>query len=133
MRSLTGRYASPNAVGRDRAQGTGVRPRTVTPRPLGPCASCITIDGPYGRRGSPRLRRRGFVRQFAQPLLHAVALDVLERLAVDARRAAVEEAAPVGDPQHIVAVHLVVQRVEAVRGRALRFGMPRRVPRLNPP
>src|SRR6266511_2932835 len=34
-------------------QGRGVRPRTVTARPLAPCASCITIDGAAARRGNP--------------------------------------------------------------------------------
>jgi hypothetical protein len=66
-----------------------------------------------------------FFRQFAQPLPDAVGLDVLEGLPVHARRAGVDPAALVGVPQHIPPVHLVVQRVEAVGGLLLRFGMQR--------
>jgi hypothetical protein len=59
------------------------------------------------------------VRQFAQPLLDAVGLDVRERLAVDPRRATVGAAAVEGEFQDVAAVHLVVQRIEAIAGRSL--------------
>src|SRR5262245_54870332 len=66
-----------------------------------------------------------FLRHFTQPLLHTVRFDVRERLAVHARRAVVDATTPIGVLQHIRAIHLVVQQVEAVHGRALRFGMQR--------
>jgi len=87
------------------------------------------VDTPH-RTGTIRLRPE-FFRQFAQPLLHAIEFDVRERLAVDARRAAIPEAGLRRDPQHVVAVQLVVQCVEAKRGRSLRFGMQRRLQLLN--
>jgi hypothetical protein len=65
------------------------------------------------------------VRQFVQPLLHAVRLDVRERLAVDPRRTTVGTAAVEGEFQDVATVHLVVQQVGAVAGRSLRFGMQR--------
>src|SRR5947209_11751151 len=64
-------------------------------------------------------------RQFVQPPLDAVGLDVRERLAVDPRRAAVGAAAVEGESQDVATVHLVVQQVEAIAGRSLRFGMQR--------
>ena len=39
------------------------------------------------------------------------------------RRAAINQTATVSNPQHIVSVHLVVQRVEAKFGRSLRFSV----------
>ena len=68
-----------------------------------------------------------FFRHFTQPLLDAVRFDVLERLAVHAGGAVVGTTALVGVPQHVESIHLVIQRVEAVRGRPLRFGMQRRL------
>jgi hypothetical protein len=65
------------------------------------------------------------VRQFVQPLLDAVSFDVRERLAVDPRRTTVGTAAVEGEFQDVATVHLVVQRVEAIAGRFLRFGMQR--------
>jgi hypothetical protein len=65
------------------------------------------------------------IRQLIQPLLLSVLLDVLEGLAVHTCRAVIEVTVAVGVPQHIRSVHLVVQRIEAVRGCALRFGMQR--------
>ena len=48
-----------------------------------------------------------------------------ERLAVNACRPLIQETAPVGDPQNVLAIDLVVQRVEAKFGRSLRFGVQR--------
>jgi hypothetical protein len=67
--------------------------------------------------------RPEFLRQFVQPALLAVRFDVLERLAVDARRPAIDQAAAMGDPQHIGSIDLVVQRIETKARRLLRFGM----------
>ena len=78
------------------------------------------------RLGSVRLVPE-FFRQFVQPPVHAVRLDVREGLAVDPRCAAVGTAAGVGEPQDVAAVHLVVQRVEPIVGRVLRFGVQRRL------
>jgi hypothetical protein len=66
-----------------------------------------------------------FFRQFVQPLLRAVLLDVVERLTIDAWGAIVRLADPIGVPQYIGSIHLVVQRIESVVGRFLRFGMQR--------
>jgi hypothetical protein len=71
------------------------------------------------------------VRQFVQPSVQAVRLDVLERLAVDPRCAAVATTARVGPLQNVAAVHLVVQRVESIGGRLLRFGVQRHLEFLN--
>ncbi len=70
--------------------------------------------------------RSQFLRQFVQPPLHAVLLDVLERLAVHAGRSAVGTALRPGRFQHVAAIHLVVQGVETKVGRTLRFVMQRR-------
>ena len=64
-----------------------------------------------------------FFRQFTQPPLPAVPLDVVERLAIDPGCAAVHPAALVGPRQHVRTVELVVQQVKAIAGRCLRFGM----------
>jgi hypothetical protein len=64
-------------------------------------------------------------RQFVQPPVPSVRLDVLERLVIDPRRAAVAPAAGVGESQDVAAVHLVVQGIESIAGRSLRFGMQR--------
>jgi hypothetical protein len=63
------------------------------------------------------------VRQFVQPLLNAVFFDVRELLAVDPRRTTVGTAAVEGEAQDVATVQLVVQRIEAIAGRSLRFGM----------
>src|SRR5512135_2102714 len=49
----------------------------------------------------------------------------------DARRAVVGTAADVGPLQDVSAVYLVVQRVEPIGGRPLRFGMQRLLELLN--
>ena len=71
------------------------------------------------------------LRQFAQPPLQPIRLDVLERLPVHARRSLIGLAAVVGEGQHVLAVHLVVQRVEPVARRSLRFGVQRHLQLLN--
>jgi hypothetical protein len=78
------------------------------------------------RLGSIRSRSE-FFRQRVQPTVLAVRLDVRERLAIDPRRAAVEPAARQGPRQNVTTEHLVVQRVEPIGGRALRFGVQRRL------
>ena len=50
------------------------------------------VNSPH-RTGTIRLRPK-FFRQFAQPLLDAIALDVLKRLAIDACRAAIQLTLP---------------------------------------
>ena len=85
--------------------------------------------GMYTRRtgrGLIRLLPELF-RQFVQPLVRTVRLDVREALAVDPRCAAVGTAAHVGEPQNVAAVHLVVQGIEPIVGRVLRFGVQRRL------
>jgi hypothetical protein len=57
-----------------------------------------------------------FFRQFTQPTLYPVFLDLREILAVHTGCAAVGFAAPVGKQQDVLAVHLVMQGVEAIRG-----------------
>lgn len=66
-----------------------------------------------------------FARHFIQPPIQAVGLDVLERLAIHPRHAAVGTAPDVGEFQDVAAVHLVVQHVEPITGRSLRFDMQR--------
>jgi site-specific DNA recombinase len=65
------------------------------------------------------------VRQFVQPPIDAIRLDVRERLTIDPRRATVGSAAVEGKAQDVATVHLVVQQVESVARRSLRFGMQR--------
>jgi hypothetical protein len=60
-------------------------------------------------------------RQFAEPPLHAVRLDIREVLTVCARCALVGAALGPGMGQDVLAADLVVQRVEAVAGFGLRF------------
>ena len=87
------------------------------------------IHPPHGLRTITLLPE--FCHQFVQPLPLAVLLDVLERLAVDARFAVVGTTAEVGIDQHVAAEHFVVQRVEAELGVSLRFGMQRLLQLLN--
>jgi hypothetical protein len=77
-----------------------------------------------------RLLPEGF-RQFPEPPFLAVRLDVVERLAVHAGSALVGTAAGVGMCEHVLAMNLVVQQVEAIAGFALRFGMQRRLQLLD--
>jgi hypothetical protein len=59
------------------------------------------------------------------------AKEMAIRLAIGARRAAIDQAATVSNPQHIVSVHLVVQRVEAKSRRTLGFRVERRAESLQ--
>src|SRR4051794_9704147 len=85
-----------------------------------------TAHGARSIRSHPQ-----FGRQFVQPPLAAIRLDVPESLAVDTRRTVVGTAAQVGELQDVSSVHLVVQPVEPITGRFLRFGMQRRLELLN--
>src|SRR6201987_5782218 len=58
-------------------------------------------------------------RQFSQPPLDSVGLDVRKILAIDPRRALVRAALGVGMRQNVVAAELVVQSVEAIAGLRL--------------
>src|SRR5262249_20604120 len=60
-------------------------------------------------------------RQFSQPPLDAVRLDVRKILAVDPRRALIGAALGIGMRQNVVAADLVVQSVEAIASLRLRF------------
>jgi hypothetical protein len=60
-------------------------------------------------------------RQFGQPPLHPIRLDVRKVLAVHPRGALVRAALGIGMRQDILPVNLVVQRVEAIPGFRLRF------------
>jgi hypothetical protein len=71
------------------------------------------------------------LRQFVQPTLYTVRLDVLERLIVHSCCSAIGFAARVGECQNVLAVHLVVQGMEANAGRSLRFVVQRRLQLLN--
>jgi len=63
-----------------------------------------------------------YTRQFSQPPLDPVCLDVRKVLAIDPRRPLVGAAAlGIGMRQNVVAADLVVQGVEAIAGRGLRF------------
>ena len=54
---------------------------------------------------------------------------LVERLLIDSRCSLVGQAARVGEAQNVTAPHLVVQRIEPIVGRSLRFGM-QRLPQL---
>ena len=68
-----------------------------------------------------------FLRQFVQPPVSAVRLDVRKALAVDSRCPAIIAAADEGPLQDVSAIQFVVQRVEPVVRRVLRFGVQRRL------
>ena len=70
-------------------------------------------------------------RQFAQPSLDPIRLDVLEDLTIHARRALVGAAQGIGVRQNVLAADLVVEGVEAVAGFCLRFRVQRRLQFLN--
>ena len=70
-------------------------------------------------------------RQFAEPPLHAVRLDIREVLAVHARCALVGAALGPGMGQDVLAANLVVQRVEAIARLCLRFRVQRHLQLLN--
>jgi hypothetical protein len=86
----------------------------------------IGFRDPYPPHGLRTIRSLPqFFRQFVQPPPPAILLDVRERLVVDPTGAPVLPAAVVGPSQHVGAVHLVVEQVEAIARRSLRFGMQR--------
>jgi hypothetical protein len=58
-----------------------------------------------------------------QPSLYAVLLDRLKRLAVHTRRPLVLAATSLGPAQHVLTANLVVQRIEPIGRRLLRFRM----------
>src|SRR5215468_2436162 len=60
-------------------------------------------------------------RQFSQPSLDPICLDVRKVLTVDPRRALVRAALGIGMRQNVVAADLVVQSVEAIVGFCLSF------------
>src|SRR5262249_29409844 len=60
-------------------------------------------------------------RQFSQPPLDPVCLDVRKVLAIDAGRALIGAALGIGMRQNVVAADLVVQSVEAIAGLCLSF------------
>src|SRR5262249_37215855 len=66
-------------------------------------------------------------RQFSQPPLGPVALDVRKILAVDTRRTLVRAALGIGMRQNVVAADLVVQGVEAIAGLCLRKRLNKRM------
>jgi hypothetical protein len=81
------------------------------------------VDSPHGARLIGLLPQ--VFRQFVQPPLDAVRLDFSEGPAVGPGRAVVGATARIGEGQDVLPVDLVVQRVEAIAGRSLRFGMQR--------
>ena len=68
-----------------------------------------------------------FFRQFVQPPIFSVRLDVRETLAVDPLCAVVDTTADEGPLQDVSPIQLVVQSVEPVVRRVLRFGVQRRL------
>ena len=70
-------------------------------------------------------------RQFAEPPLHPIRLDIREILTVHTRRALVGAALGIGMRQDVVAADLVVQGVEAIAGFCLRFRVQRLLQFLN--
>ena len=62
-----------------------------------------------------------FVRQFTKPAVFPIRFDVRKVLPVHARCALVGLAPIVGVPQHVLAIQLVVQKVEPIAPRTLRF------------
>ena len=105
-----------------------IRDRRNTQRPL--FAIGLGDVSSTNRLRTIRLRPERLC-QFAQPSLHTVGLDVRELLPVHPRCAIVGFAAEVGVSQDVLAVHLVVQRVESIARRRLRFGVQRRLQLLN--
>jgi hypothetical protein len=57
------------------------------------------------------------------PILASVRLDVVERLAVYTRRAAIGFASGIGETQNVRSIHLVVKKIEPILGFCLRFRM----------
>ena len=70
-------------------------------------------------------------RQFAEPSLHPVRLDVREVLTVHTRCTFIGAALGVGVRQNVFAADLVVQGIEAIAGFCLRFRVQRHLQFLN--
>jgi retron-type reverse transcriptase len=70
-------------------------------------------------------------RQFAEPPLHPIRLDVRELLTIHTRCALVGAALGIGMNQDVLAADLVVQGVEAIPGFCLRFRVQRLLQFLN--
>src|SRR4029434_10072297 len=70
-------------------------------------------------------------RQFAEPPLHPIRLDVRKILTVHTRCALVGAALGVSMRQDVLTADLVVQGVEAITGFCLRFRVQRRLQFLN--
>src|SRR5262249_56225211 len=62
-----------------------------------------------------------FLRQFVQPSLHPVCLDVLEGLIIYSGCSTIGFAALISECQDVFSVHLVIQSIETKVGRFLRF------------
>jgi hypothetical protein len=88
--------------------------------------SCLAIrlwdmHPPHGCRLIPPAFQ--LLRQFIEPPVQPVLLDVLETLVIHTRRSFVGFAAVVGVNQNVSSIHFVVQGVEPIVRRSLRFGM----------
>src|SRR5580692_1861019 len=71
------------------------------------------------------------LRQFVQPSLNSVRLDVLEPLTVHSCCSTIGVTAFIGINQNVPPIHLVVQSIETKAGRFLRFRVQRRLQLLN--
>ena len=67
------------------------------------------------------------VRQFAEPSILSVLLDVRKALPVHSRCASIGTATPVRVPEHVLAIQLVVQKIKSIARRFLRFRLQRRL------
>lgn len=72
-----------------------------------------------------------FLRQFTDPPVQTVRLDVLETFLVYTRCAAVGLASGIGMPKNVFSIHLVVQRIEPKARLLLRSDMERHLQLLN--
>jgi F0F1-type ATP synthase beta subunit len=72
-----------------------------------------------------------FLRQFTEPSIQAVRLNVLEVFLVYTRRAAIGLAAGIGVSKNVLSVQLVVQRIKSTARLPLRFDMERHLQLLN--
>ena len=85
-----------------------------------------TTHGVWLIRSFPQFRR-----QFVEPTVATIRFDVVEGLAISSRCAVVRTAPQVGELQDVPSIHLVVEPVEPIPRRSLRFGMQRRLEFLN--
>ena len=75
--------------------------------------SCLRNPDPSHRLSSIRLRAE-YVRQFVEPSLLPVRLDVRKFLPIYPRRAFISFAPLIGVSQYIFAIQLVVQQIESI-------------------